>query len=187
MLIVPNLDEPVQVSYFVGVDGLWYVKIGDWCRRVVGGGAIGSSSKYVLTFKAMSDGTDTIVDLVNDSKKGALFSNTLTTNFSTDTAWNVAPYNANEVSGTGYTAGGLAIAGATFTESPSGSLMYDHNDLSWTTATFGPARGCLEYDVTLTNKALCMQNFGADYSVVAGTFLIQEPTLGIWADNLDGL
>lgn len=150
--------------------------------------AITVSGLYVVTWKRPFDGTDLIIDWVNDGAKGALFTNTVTPNFSTDAQYGVAPYNANEVSGTGYTAGGNALASKTVTESPTGSLMFDAADLQWTGATFSAARGLLIYDTTLTtpvtNPTLCLVNFGADFGVTAGTFTVQFAAAGIWAIDI---
>src|SRR5215207_3070229 len=98
--------------------------------------AVTASGLYVKTFLDMHDGTDLNVDVINEAIKYALFTNTITPNFSTDTAYGVAPYNANEVSGTGYTAGGVTLGTKTYTESPTGTVMFDSADPSWSSATF---------------------------------------------------
>ena len=82
-----------------------------------------------------------------------------------------------EVVGTGYTAGGTAV---TVTTSPtnggSGAIAYlSFSNPSWTTATI-LARGALIYDVTNSNHAIAVLNFGTDQSSTAGTFTIQMPT-----------
>lgn len=139
---------------------------------------------YVATYKVLFDGTDVVVDLANDVIKGALFTNTLTPNFSTDTAYGSAPYTSNEITGTGYTAGGASLAGKTISESPTGTLMFDANDLAWSGATFTSARGLLVYDDTLaTKRCLAMVDFTADYGVTAGTFTVQFASAGIY--NID--
>lgn len=151
--------------------------------------AITASGMYVNTFKKVFDATQLAFAYLADTCKVALFTNTITPDFSADTAYGVAPYNANEVSGTGYTAGGVALAGKTVTESPSSVLMFDATtDPSWTTATFSGARGALYWDDTLASgvadAVLCLQNFGGDFQVSAGTFTIQEPSAGIMTIDL---
>ena len=37
------------------------------------------------------------------------------------------------------------------------------------------ARGCLIYNSSASNKAVCVQNFGSDKTVTSGTFTIQFP------------
>lgn len=177
----------LPVTYFIGQDGRWYWQLGDIVRPLVGGGAMGTSTKYVNTFKKAHDGSDLVIDLVNDVVKFALFTNTITTNASTDASYGVAPYNANEVTGTGYTAGGVTLAGKTFTESPSGSLMFDCNDPAWTSATISAIRGGVGWDDTQTSPVdavVYLQNFGADYAVTAGTLTVQEPATGVYADDI---
>ena len=111
-----------------------------------------------------------------------MFTNSITPNFSTDTAYAVSPYNANEVSGTGYTAGGNAVVSPTLTESPTGSVMYDLADSAWTTSTITNARCLLFYaDALAGNNAICLVNFGADYSTSAGTFTVQYASTGMFA------
>lgn len=144
--------------------------------------AITVSGLYVPTFADAWDTTQLALDLDLDTHKLALFSNTITPNFSTDTAFGVAPYNANEVTGTNWAAGGVTLATATLTESPAGSLMFDAADISVANATFTGARGALIYaDVLAGNNAICLLNFGSDFSPSAGTFQINFASGGIFA------
>lgn len=147
--------------------------------------AVTVSGLFLPTWLDILDTTQLAVDLDLETHKLALFTNTITPNFSTDTAYGVAPYNANEVSGTGYTAGGTAITTTTITESPTGSLMWDAADTSWATSTITNARAGLAYaDALAGNNAIVLINFGADYSTVAGTFLVQWAAGGIFAIDL---
>lgn len=149
--------------------------------------AVSSSGLFINTFKKCFDGTDLVLDWVNDTVKCALFTNSITPNFSTDASYNVSPYNANQVSGTGYTTGGVTMAGKTLTESPTGSLMFDGNDVQWSGATFSGARAALIWDDTQTSPVdavVCLVNLNADYGVTAGTFTIQWATTGIFAIDI---
>lgn len=147
--------------------------------------AITVSGLFVDTFTKVLNTTQLAVNTASDTFKVAMFTNTITPNYSTDTGYGVAPYNANEVSGTGYTAGGVNLASVTLAESPTGTLRFDAADSSWTTSTITNARGALVYDNTLAGKnALCLINFGADYSTVAGTFTIVYSANGIWTIDL---
>src|SRR6476469_1313571 len=144
--------------------------------------AVTSSGLFVTEWLAIVNATQLAINLTLTTSKIAMFTNTVAPNFSTDTAYAVAPYNANEVSGTGYTAGGVVVASPTITESPTGSMMYDLADTSWATSTITNARCSLFYQDALSPKAaICLVNFGADYSTVAGTFLITWPTTGMFA------
>lgn len=148
--------------------------------------SVTASGLYYLTFRDIFQ-NDEATDFLADTLKVALFTNSITPNFDTNTAYGAAPYNANEVSGAGYSAGGAAIANDTITVS-SGTLIYDGDDSSWTTSTITAARCGLIYDDTMTtptaDPAICLVNFGADYSTVAGTFAIAWAAGGIWTLDL---
>lgn len=147
--------------------------------------AITVSGLYVTTWLDVLDTTQLALDLDLETHKVAMFTNSITPNFSTDTAYGSAPYNANEVSGTGYTAGGALLTSTTLTESPTGTIMWDAADTSWSTSTITNARGALCYaDALAGNNAIVFVNFGSDYSTVAGTFTIQWASGGIFSLDL---
>ena len=80
----------------------------------------------------------------------------------------------NEMSGTGYTAGGKALTSVTPTLD-STTACCDFDDISWTSATF-TANACLIYNDTASgDPAVCAVAFGGDKSVSSGTFTIQFP------------
>lgn len=137
--------------------------------------AVTASGLYVATFADILDTTQLAVDLDLETHKGALFTNTITPNFATDTAYGVAPYNANEVSGTGWAAGGVALTGTALDVSTTaGTLIFDATDVSVAGTTLTNARCYLLYaDALAGNNAIVLVNFGADFSTVAGTFGIQ--------------
>lgn len=146
--------------------------------------AITASGLYVATFVDVLDTTQLALDLDLETHKGALFSNSITPNFTTDTAYGVSPYDANEVSGTGWAAGGVALTGTTFTGS-SGTATFDATDVSVASTTLTNARGYLLYaDALAGNNAIVLVNFGADYSTVNGTFAITWSGSGIFAIDL---
>jgi hypothetical protein len=147
--------------------------------------AVTVSGLYVPTFIDIFDATQLAIDFDAETHKIALFSNTITPNFSTDTAYAVAPYNANEVTGTNWASGGVLLTGTTVTESPTGSLMWDAADISVASATFTGARcGLIYADALAGNNAIALINFGGDYSPTAGTFSITWPGTGIFAIDL---
>lgn len=147
--------------------------------------AITASGLFVATWIDILDTTQLGIDLDLETHKVAMFTNTITPNFSTDTAYGVAPYNANEVSGTGYTSGGALLTTTAVSESPTGTLMWDAADTVWTGSTITNARGALIYaDALAGNNAIVLVNFGADYSTNAGTFTIQWAAGGILTIDL---
>jgi len=86
---------------------------------------------------------------------------------------------SNEVSGSGYTAGGVALSSKAVTEN-STSGVFDAADPEWTSASF-TARGALIYNKTLgdassnSRGAIAVLNFGGDFTVAGGTFKIVFP------------
>jgi hypothetical protein len=88
----------------------------------------------------------------------------------------------NEVTGTGYTAGGVAVTGATIstqtTGPDAGTVYVDFNNVSWPGASF-TARGALIYNVTRSNKSVAVLDFGADkiFSSINNTVTMPENTV----------
>lgn len=139
---------------------------------------------YVPTFLAALGVTQLALDLDAETHKIALFSNTVTPNFTTDTAYGAAPYDANEVTGTNWAAGGVALTGATLTGA-GGVITFDATDVSVASVTVSGARGGLIYaDALAGNNAVAMTNFGSDVNATAGTLLIQFAAGGIFTWDL---
>lgn len=146
--------------------------------------AITASGLYFLTFEKMLTDHANVINLEAEDNKVAMFTNSVTPNFDTDTAYGAAPYNANEVSGTGYSAGGATLTTTEITVS-SGTLIWDAADVSWTSSTIASARGALAYaDASTGNEAIVLVNFGSDYATTNGTFLIQWNASGIFTIDL---
>lgn len=88
----------------------------------------------------------------------------------------------NEITGTGYTAGGSALASkANTVDSGSSSLCFTAANVSWTGATLSGVFGDLVYDSTITSgtvnaQGFCFNYFGGSQSVTSGTFTIQWAT-----------
>lgn len=147
--------------------------------------AVTASGLFVATWIDILDTTQLAVDLDLETHKAAMFTNSITPNFSSDTAYGVSPYDANEVSGTGYTAGGTEVTTTAVSESPSGTLMWDAADTAWASSTITNARCALIYaDALAGNNAIVLVNFGGDYSTTSGTFTIQWNALGILTIDL---
>lgn len=141
--------------------------------------AITASGLFVATFVDVLDTTQLALDLDLETHKGALFNNSVTPNFTSDTAYGVAPWNANEVTGTNWPSGGVALTGTTFLAS-SGTAVFDATDVSVAATTLTNARGYLLYaDALAGNNAILLVDFQADYSTVNGTFAITWAAGGI--------
>jgi hypothetical protein len=78
----------------------------------------------------------------------------------------------NEITGTGYVAGGNTLTGVTVQQS--GTTAYlDFADTTWNPAYF-TARGALIYNTNLGNLAVAVLDFGADKTATT-SFTVQMP------------
>ena len=82
----------------------------------------------------------------------------------------------NEVTGTGYTAGGntLVISQVPTSTSSETTAWLNFANSSWTTASFS-ADGALIYNSTQGNKAVAVLNFGGTKTATAQTFTVTFP------------
>ena len=106
-----------------------------------------------------------------DTLKAALYLASATIN-ATTTAYTVT----GEVSGTGYSAGGVTVTNAT-APTTSGTTGYwtPSASLTYTTVTLTTAFDCvLIYNSTQSNKAISAHTFGSQ-TVTAGTFTLTMP------------
>ena len=109
-----------------------------------------------------------IHDLLTDTIKIALY--IANADIDADTTAYVA---TNEVSGTGYTAGGNTLTGATV-NAENGVAYVSFNNTTWTSASF-TCRGALIYNSTKANRSVAVLNFGSDKIVSNQTLAIQFP------------
>jgi hypothetical protein len=112
-------------------------------------------------------------DTSSDTYKLAMYTSLATLGASTQNY-----ITGNEVSSTGYTAGGSALVNQGVKVSSSVAIT-DFSDLSFTGVTL-TARGALIYNTTTdggtgTTDAVAVLDFGGDKTATAGTFTIQFP------------
>ena len=88
-------------------------------------------------------------------------------------AGTTAYVTTGQATGTNYTAGGSALTSVTPTTS-STTAVCDFADLTFSNATV-TARGCLIYNDTQSDKAVCAIDFGGDKTSTAGDFTIVFP------------
>lgn len=103
-----------------------------------------------------------------DAYKIALFTSSATLSKAT-TAYSTS----NEVTGTGYTAGGATLASFAVTLDTDTAIL-DFADATWATSTI-TARGALIYNSTQSNKAVAVLDFGSDITSTAATFTVAFP------------
>lgn len=155
-----------------------------------------------ITFNSVAQTPATGGSLILATHKISLWVSTITPNFD-DTLANSRygagqfTAGANEVSGTGWAAGGIvlnvAAAGGTstaptLTVSPAGSVMWDMGDVAVSATTLTNARCCMIYADAITapnaDPAIILVNFAADFSTVNGVFGIQWAATGVAATDL---
>ena len=79
-----------------------------------------------------------------------------------------------QATGTNYSSGGSALSNVTPSTSGTTAIV-DFADLTFSTATI-TARGCLLYNSTNSNKAICAIDFGGDKTSTAGDFTVVFPS-----------
>ena len=146
--------------------------------------AVTASGLFVSTFIDVLDTTQLALDLDLETHKIALFSDTVTPNFSTDTGYGTGTWASNEVSGTGWAAGGVALTSTVFTEAVTGSAVFDAADVSEATTTLTSAMcGLIYADALAGNNAICLVDFVTAVSTEAGTLTNTWAAGGIF--NID--
>ena len=81
----------------------------------------------------------------------------------------------NEVTGTGYAAGGVVVTGATIsTDTQTGTVYVNFDDVSWPGANF-IARGALIYNTTRSNASVAVLDFGSDKTFTSTNNTVTMP------------
>lgn len=117
------------------------------------------------------------VNLTTDTIKLALCTSSYTPTQATDQYWSTP--QANEITGTGYTAGGATVGSIAITDS---GWDFSGANVSWTGASF-TARYAVLYDATPGSAAsdilIGYIDFGANETVSSGTFSVDWSSSGI--------
>lgn len=151
--------------------------------------AITASGLYLLTWTDIFDATQLAIDFSLTSHKFALVSDSYTPNFDThDTFADLT----NEVSGTGWAAGGVALSVAatggtstapTNTINPTGTYKYDMNDVSVSGTTLANAMAMVLYADAITTPVadplILLVDFVTAVSTSVGTFGVQFASQGV--------
>lgn len=121
------------------------------------------------------------IDLDEATKiKCSLHTSTYTPNQDTHDYWNDA---TNEITGTGYTAGGeqLTSLAPSYTGATN-VFAFDAADVSWVSATFTARYAVVYYSTgtSSTSPLIMYVDFGADQAVSSGTFTLQWNTAGLF-------
>lgn len=129
------------------------------------------------SFKAkIMDGS---IDLDTDTIKVALVTSSYTPNQDTHDFFDDV---TNEVTGTGYTAGGATLASKVVSvDTTDNEGVFDAADVTWSTSTI-TARAAVVYKSTGTagtSALICYLDFTTDQTSTAGDFVIQWNAEGI--------
>jgi hypothetical protein len=120
------------------------------------------------------------IDLDTDTIKVMLLTSTHTSNV--DTQEFIDDVSANEVSGTGYTAGGATLANKAVTQDDTDNEgVFDADDVTWSTSTI-TARYAVYYKDTgtpATSPIIHIEDFTTDKISSGGNFTIQHNAEGI--------
>lgn len=119
------------------------------------------------------------VDLDTDTFKIMLVTSSYTPNAKTHLKRSAV---TNEVSGTGYTAGGATLSGVSVVnDTTNDRTTFSSTSPSWTTATI-TARAAVIYKsrggASSADELVCYLDFGSDQTSTAGTFTITCPAAG---------
>lgn len=118
------------------------------------------------------------IDLDSDTFYIALLSSSYSPSASNDTFSDVSSY---EITGTGYTAGGIALTGVTLNVSGT-EVIWTATNPVWTNVTF-TARYAVIYKSgttnSITNPLVCCYDFTTDQTVTSNNFQINFNTSGI--------
>lgn len=120
------------------------------------------------------------IDLDTDTIKVMLVTSAYTPNIDTHTKRSDV---TNEVSGTGYTAGGATLASPTVTaDTTDDEGVFDAADVTWPSSTI-TARGAVLYKsrggLASADELICYFDFGADKVSSSGNFTITWDSEGI--------
>lgn len=132
---------------------------------------------YNSFFRDLSNGS---IDLDTDTFKLMLVTSSYTANSDTHAKRSDI---TNEVSGTGYTAGGATLASVTLTLDNTGDqVVWDAADVTWSSSTI-TARGAVLYKsrggASSADELVKYFDFGSDQSSSNGNFTVQFNASGI--------
>jgi len=126
------------------------------------------------------------IDFDTDTVKVALVSSSYTPNQDTHDYWD--DVSANEVTGTGYTAGGATLSSKAVTyDSGTNVTKFDAADVSWASSTITARYAVIYVDTgtSSTSALIAYVDFGSDQSSSSGTFSIVWDAAGIFTTTAD--
>jgi hypothetical protein len=124
------------------------------------------------------------INFTSDTIKCALVNSSYTPSSTTHEFW--SDVSTNEVTGTGYTAGGVTLSGKAVIDNNDNLVVIDCDDPLWSTATITGIRYAVFYKDTgsaATSPLISYIDFITDQSVTANNLSIAIPVTGIIASE----
>lgn len=150
--------------------------------------AISSATAIVLSKAATGSHTGSTINFTGDTFKIALIKNGPTGVYGSATVnYTDVTGNSDEVTGSGYSAGGQALTNVAPTLSSGTAITSYSPNPSWTSSSFS-TDGCLIYNTSVRNggtsgsnttgggRALGVFSFGSTQTVSSGTFTVLMPS-----------
>ncbi|NRQ35977.1 hypothetical protein HII36_29705 [Nonomuraea sp. NN258] len=136
-----------------------------------------ASGLYVVTYQDVLDTTQLALDLDLETHKFALYTSSKTQDYNANSVYSAT----NEISGTGYTAGGKVVTGTALSLPGSGVLKYSSDAVSWPSSTLTGVAKVDMYAAALAGLNLIMGiDLGTTYNTSDGTFLLTPHANGLF-------
>lgn len=134
-----------------------------------------NSAGICVSFK--SEILTKVHNLNSDSLKAALFLTAASPSITPSSATTYGAISSQELSSSGYTAGGVAVSNGTVATSGTVAYWTPTANWSWTAITAStPGIDCaVIYNTTASNKCVAVFTFGAQ-TITAGNFTLTMPT-----------
>lgn len=130
---------------------------------------------YNSAKKYMVNGT---INIETDDVRVALLDSGYAPNIDADTQW--SDISINEISGTGYTAGGQQLAGVSLSiDNTDDESVLDANDTVWQTSTITARYAVLYSSSTTSDLLIGYDDFGEDKESYEGDFTVEWNTEGV--------
>ena len=124
------------------------------------------------------------LNLTSTTLKLAIYPSTITPNFEDslgNCAYGAGVFSGTEVSGSGYSAGGIGPETGTCVNSPAGTLAFQlPNPLTLSSVAFANGRFGLIYDTSLSDTGLILLDFGVTVAPTGGMLTITFASAGVF-------
>ena len=140
-----------------------------------------SSGMYGDNVKAMFEASASIGNISSVSVYCGMVTDTHSPSFDATSNPDYGTDIDNEVTGTNYTAGGMALPATpsiTVASPAAGQLKYTSTAVTWSTATIADAEAAFLYYNDANDYLILMSDFGAPASSTAGDFTVTPDTNG---------